>query len=245
MNVNINNQTASFGSKARRFTRRLSYGISKVLRDWNADQRDSMGNLRYHNEEQNPRVFNIDDLLQVTKFSKSEIQFIYRDFKIRCPNGILTEKGLAEIYSHLFSCGDTQLFSKHLFSAMSQQVLSSTNKNYRYKNEINFKEFLMVLSDIMRGSLEDRIKWLFYFYDINKDGRITIDEIESIIRSLYDLMGANVSPPVDEEVKLQHIENVIQKLNDIKSSEVSLGYNEFYKLFSKQAELIEGMMSVY
>lgn len=34
MNLNVNSN-ASFGSKARRFTRRLSYGISKVIRDWN------------------------------------------------------------------------------------------------------------------------------------------------------------------------------------------------------------------
>ena len=28
-------QNTNFGSKARRFTRRLSYNIGKVLRDWN------------------------------------------------------------------------------------------------------------------------------------------------------------------------------------------------------------------
>ena len=46
------------------------------------DQRDSFANFKYSSEDQNPRVFDIEDLLQATKFSKSEIQFIYRDFKI-------------------------------------------------------------------------------------------------------------------------------------------------------------------
>lgn len=34
-NVCIMNHNVGFGSKARRLTRRLSYGISKVLKDWN------------------------------------------------------------------------------------------------------------------------------------------------------------------------------------------------------------------
>ena len=32
--------------------------------------------------ETNPKVFDINELVQVTRFNKSEIQFIYRDFKL-------------------------------------------------------------------------------------------------------------------------------------------------------------------
>lgn len=103
MNLNIN-QNASLGSKARRFTRRLSYGISKVLRDWNSgifkeryyrlriffsiflnyflDSNDVTANSKYALYEENSKVFDIEDLIKLTKFSKAEIQFIYRDFKI-------------------------------------------------------------------------------------------------------------------------------------------------------------------
>ncbi|RNA26219.1 Kv channel-interacting 2-like [Brachionus plicatilis] len=243
VNINLNNQPISLGSKARRLTRRLSYGLSKVLRDWNSDPRDSAGHLHFNEED--PRVFDIGTLINETKFSKTEIQFIYRDFKIKCPNGILTEKALAEIYSHIFSCGDTELFSKHLFSAMSQQVSNSLNKSSRLRNEINFKEFLTVLSTLLRGTLDDRIKWLFYFYDINRDGKISRDEIESLIRCLYDLMGPNVKPQFDDEDKNQHIENVINRLNLNLHNQLPMGYSDFYNLFSKEKDLIERMLNVY
>lgn len=60
---------------------------------------------------------------------------------------------------------------------MIQQVSNSLNKPNRIRNEINFKEFLVVLSTLIRGNLDDRIKWLFYFYDTNRDGKISRDVI--------------------------------------------------------------------
>lgn len=62
---------------------------------------------------------------------------------------------------------------------------------------------------LLRGSLDDRIRWLWSFYDINKDGKITFDEIQSMITSLYDLMGPNTMPN-DEFGKIRHIEIVLQ-----------------------------------
>ena len=66
----------------------------------------------------------------------------------------------------------------------------------------------MVLSSLMRGTLEERIRWLWNFYDINKDGKITQDEIQSMITSLYDLMGPNTLPN-DEFGKIRHVEIVL------------------------------------
>lgn len=94
----------------------------------------------------------------------------------------------------------------------------------------------MALSSLMRGSLDDRIKWLWNFYDINKDGKITQDEIQSMINSLYDLMGPNTSPN-DDFSKHRHIESVLEvsKVDNIstlvfkfKLSKINLKLKNFY-----------------
>ncbi len=77
---------------------------------------------------------------------------------------MLTERGLVRIYSQIFSCGDCTSYAKHLFSAIKLQ------NNH---DEIYFHDFLLSLSAIMKGSQDDRIKWLFNFYDVNKDGKIS------------------------------------------------------------------------
>ncbi len=79
---------------------------------------------------------------------------------------MLTERGLVRIYSQIFSCGDCNSYAKHLFSAIKLQ------NNH---DEIYFHDFLLSLSAIMKGSQDDRIKWLFSFYDVNKDGKISRD----------------------------------------------------------------------
>jgi hypothetical protein len=94
----------------------------------------------------------------------------------KCPNGVLTEKDLVHIYSHYFLCGDCTVFAKHLFSALVQHIAMSNMSHESFKiKEINFKQFVQILSSVMRGSLDEKIRWMFYFYDMNKDGIITHD----------------------------------------------------------------------
>jgi Ca2+-binding EF-hand superfamily protein len=104
----------------------------------------------------------------------------------KCPDGILTEKVMCDIYSQLFPCGSTTLYARHLFSAMEQQINYCIPFNGLRKTheEINFKEFLIALSSLMRGTIDDKIKWLFNFYDINKDQKITYD-VRSVTKMPY------------------------------------------------------------
>ncbi len=176
--------------------------------------------------------FAIDDLVKQTKFSREEIRSIYRDFKQKCPNGILTESGLVEIYSYYFLCGDCTLFSKHLFSALVQQEQNSQKGHFASEiTEINFQQFLKTLSILMRGTPDEKIRWMFYFYDLNRDGMVSRDEVSSMIKSMYYLMGMSVYPPVDENIHRQHVEAVIEKL-DMGSNKL-LSYEQFYQWFSK------------
>lgn len=139
--------------------------------------------------------------MEHTRFTKDEIKSIYRDFKQvtfkklnqkiviilfkikkkiskfqKCPNGTLTEKALGEIYGQLFPCGSTAFYAKHMYSAIEQQVNVYISPR-KPTTEINFKEFLIALSSLMRGTLDDKIRWLFNFYDVNRDGKITYDVI--------------------------------------------------------------------
>ena len=58
---------------------------------------------------------------------------------------------------------------------------------------VTFKEFLVWLSTVSRGSKIDKLNWIFNLYDINGDGRISKDELNVIIRSVYQLMGDQIN----------------------------------------------------
>ncbi len=52
-----------------------------------------------------------------------------------------------------------------------------------------------------------------------------------MVRSLYDLMGQNVDPPVGENTKNKHIENVLKRLDINEKCDKTMSYDEFYHLF--------------
>jgi len=118
------------------------------------------------------------------------------------------------------------LFSKHLFSALVQQQGSRFEPEV---SEINFEQFLQTLSILMRGTPEEKIRWMFYFYDLNRDGMVCREEVSSMIMGIYNLMGLSVNPPIDEDIKRQHLEAVIEKL-ELEPGE-SLSYERFYQWF--------------
>lgn len=53
------------------------------------------------------------------------------------------------------------------------------------------------LSTLLRGTMEEKLRWTFSLYDINGDGLITIEEMTDIATAIYELMGRNPDIPTD------------------------------------------------
>ncbi len=64
----------------------------------------------------------------------------------------------------------------------------------------------MGLSILSRGTMEEKLRWIFSLYDINKDGKVSQDELILIVQSMYDLMGKSTNPPILDEVPKAHAE---------------------------------------
>ena len=68
----------------------------------------------------------------------------------------------------------------------------------------------MGLSILSRGTMDEKLRWIFGLYDLNRDGKITQDELLLVVTSMYDLMGKNTSPPITDETSKQHAEIVFK-----------------------------------
>ncbi|XP_059207386.1 Kv channel-interacting protein 1b isoform X3 [Centropristis striata] len=136
----------------------------------------------------------LDQLESQTNFTKQELQILYRGFKNECPSGVVNEETFKHIYSQFFPHGDASMYAHYLFNAFD-----TTNNG-----SIKFKDFVMGLSILLRGTLREKLEWTFHrdvpqqhvdaFFqkmDKNKDGVVTLEEFviacqedETMMRSM-------------------------------------------------------------
>lgn len=51
------------------------------------------------------------------------------------------------------------------------------------------QQFVQGMSLISRGSLHEKLQWIFSLYDVNGDGVISKQEMVDMVTAIYDLMG--------------------------------------------------------
>uniref|UniRef100_A0A183BZA2 alpha-1,2-Mannosidase n=1 Tax=Globodera pallida TaxID=36090 RepID=A0A183BZA2_GLOPA len=174
----------------------------------------------------------IRTLAKQTHFTEKEIRQWYRGFRRDCPNGMLTEVGFQKIYKQFFPQGDPIDFSIYVFKVYDENQ----------DGAIEFDQFVHGLSITGRGSLEQKLAWLFGLYDGDKDGAITRQEMECLITHIYKLAGDASRTPDTEAVPEKRVGTIWTKLN--KESDATLTSAEFEE-DAKTDSTIVNVLSLY
>ncbi|TRZ23367.1 hypothetical protein HGM15179_003718 [Zosterops borbonicus] len=167
-----------------------------------------------------------------SKFTKKELQILYRGFKNECPSGVVNEETFKEIYSQFFPQGDSTTYAHFLFNAFDTD----------HNGSVSFEDFVMGLSILLRGTVQEKLNWAFNLYDINKDGYITKEEMLDIMKAIYDMMGKCTYPVLKEDAPRQHVETFFQKMDKNKDGVVTI--DEFIEScqkfkFARKRNMIE------
>ncbi|XP_031811594.1 Kv channel-interacting protein 2 isoform X3 [Sarcophilus harrisii] len=143
----------------------------------------------------------LDQLQEQTKFTRKELQVLYRGFKNECPSGIVNEENFKQIYSQFFPQGDSSTYATFLFNAFD------TN----HDGSVSFEDFVAGLSVILRGTIDDRLNWAFNLYDLNKDGFITKEKMDRNKDGVVTIEEFIESCQKDENImrSMQLFDNVI------------------------------------
>nr|KAF6456587.1 potassium voltage-gated channel interacting protein 2 [Rousettus aegyptiacus] len=143
----------------------------------------------------------LEQLQEQTKFTRKELQVLYRGFKNECPSGIVNEENFKQIYSQFFPQGDSSTYATFLFNAFD------TN----HDGSVSFEDFVAGLSVILRGTIDDRLNWAFNLYDLNKDGCITKEKMDRNKDGVVTIEEFIESCQKDENImrSMQLFDNVI------------------------------------
>eukprot|EP00005_Dracoamoeba_jomungandri_P001938 CAMPEP_0174261552 /NCGR_PEP_ID=MMETSP0439-20130205/11494_1 /TAXON_ID=0 /ORGANISM="Stereomyxa ramosa, Strain Chinc5" /LENGTH=1028 /DNA_ID=CAMNT_0015346041 /DNA_START=22 /DNA_END=3108 /DNA_ORIENTATION=- len=161
------------------------------------------------------------DLASRTHFSAEELQRLYSSWRKQAqPDGNIGRK---EFEAGLKSMGITDpLVLEQNFSAFD------VNKD----GKINFREFVTGLSVVQKGTMEERLKFLFNAYDVDGSGTLTIDEVYNIFKSSLASSGQKV----DEKELQQIVQDCFAQIDTNNDGE--LDYEEFKKAVQNQTLMI-------
>ncbi|XP_076128468.1 guanylate cyclase activator 1g [Alosa pseudoharengus] len=118
----------------------------------------------------------------------SQIQALYTAFMQECPSGALHLHEFRKIFGIPSSSETECLYMERIFKSFDK------NRD----NVIDFMEFVAAVNLVLRGKLEDRLKWSFKVYDRDENGKLDRSEVKHIIKIIYKLRENNADMTPNE-----------------------------------------------
>ncbi|XP_024084332.1 calsenilin [Cimex lectularius] len=104
---------------------------------------------------------------------------------------------------------------------------------------ISFRDLLVTLSTLLRGSIYEKLRWAFKLYDINGDGCITRSELGEIVIAVHELMGRRSHQAEDDRKAREQLDIVFRKLDINQDGVITL--EEFIESCLKDDMIIQSL----
>ncbi|KAM8976466.1 guanylyl cyclase-activating protein 1 [Pelodytes ibericus] len=158
----------------------------------------------------------------VEELSATEIHQWYKKFMTECPSGQLTQ--------HEFK----QFFGLKNLSPASNQYIESMFNTFDFNKDgyMDFMEYVAALSLVLKGKVEQKLRWYFKLYDVDGNGCIDRGELLNIIRAIRAINRCN------DEMTAEEFTNMVFDKIDI-NGDGELSLEEFMDGIQKDELLLE------
>ncbi|XP_043257006.1 neuronal calcium sensor 1-like isoform X1 [Colletes gigas] len=223
---------ASLSLKMQRSFKKVRRSIQKMTESSTTVQPHCVFVENMHDDEkQPPYIFpeRLSSLTCKTGFSKGEIQKLYRAFKQYCPRGTVTTNDLKPAYAKLFPLGDPARYTQIVFNTFDRDG----------DGIVSFQDLVTEIALITNGNLDQKLSWIFSFYDLNGDGYITRKEMLVIISATYEMLH---NSKVAQRVVDKHVDMVFKKMDIDKDGVIS---REEFMNSCKNDSVIQSQLALF
>lgn len=114
----------------------------------------------------------LEMLQKKTRMSPRELKDWNKRFRKQFPDGKMSRRQFAAVYSDFFPGGHSDAFADIVFNSFDANG----------DGAVNFTEFTCALGIINNGSVDEKINWAFDLYDQDKNGVITMNELVTMLK---------------------------------------------------------------
>lgn len=150
----------------------------------------------------------------------NEIKELSATFNLMYPSGHMLKKDFLDFFSSLFPFGNSKHFSERLFH----------NINISQSGKIDINELLIAFTILFKGSMFEKLRWIFRFYDSDIDGVISKDELQQALEDINEMAFDSHVSPVDAKELVEEI------LKTVDNKSGFLTFNDFEILAMKLPE---------
>ncbi|KAL2089072.1 hypothetical protein ACEWY4_015971 [Coilia grayii] len=158
----------------------------------------------------------------------TQIQELYKKFASECPSGNLHLHEFKKIFGIGSNCSAEE-------SAYVENIFRSFDTNQ--DNTIDFMEYVAAVHLVLRGKLEDKLKWSFKVYDKDGNGRLDKREVRHIVKIISKIRRHDNSSG-GEEMSPEEISDRIFQLVDI-NNDGQISLEEFIEGAQRDAWVME------
>ncbi|KOX70770.1 Kv channel-interacting protein 4 [Melipona quadrifasciata] len=201
----------SLSLKMQRGFKKMKKSIQKITETSTSVQPHCVFVENMQDDEKQPLYIfpeRLSSLMYQTGFSKDEIRRLYRAFKQYCPRGAVTTNDLKPAYAKLFPLGDSGKYAQIVFNAFDK------DRN----GIISFGDLLNEIALIINGDMDQKLSWIFKFYDLNGDGYITRKEMLVVISAIYEMLR---NGQIIQRIVNRHVDKVFEKMDIDKDGVIS------------------------
>ncbi|KAM3715670.1 Kv channel-interacting protein [Dirofilaria immitis] len=172
---------------------------------------------------------NFESILPEQHFTASELRALYRTFKDTLP---IYRDSFRNIYANIFPHGDTEQFADLIFDHLVRQ----------HAECVTFTDFIKAYSILFRGTMEEKLNWIYGLYDPKNTGRIEWERILRIITATDDLIGMKALPVIPSAERIEQARQTVQKFDHENKGWVSR--EDFMKFYGQDEHILQSILAL-
>lgn len=154
------------------------------------------------------------EIRKFSHFAANDVKEWASYFKTHYPDGYMSQKNLEEIFLAFFPFGRVQKFCASLFQTI----------NIGQTGLVDFNEFLIAFSILVKGSNFEKMRWIFRFYDQDRDGVVSRAEMLEGIENIQAMAEETIAGKADAKHCVDEIFRCLENESGF------LTFNDFERL---------------